>query len=179
MRLDGCVFGAPPEAFTGPSPLIAETRYFKAGLDTRDQRNPGRMVIHPRDHYSALTEWGAELWVEFGQFEAALERALKDSLDPDEPRKLINLECKMNLSDELRHTHWHMLPRYRNPLTIVDPETRESLTFRDEFYGRPYDFTAANYRRVSTSVLNLLIKAIQGKLDLSAVPEAALTPPAR
>ena len=90
------------------------------------------MSLQPLEH-KALS-WGiirksacilAEITIRKSQ-----ERALKEALDPSEPQKVINLECKMNLARaEGTHTHWHMLPRYRNPITLTDPETGEALIF--------------------------------------------------
>ena len=122
---------------------IARTRFFKAGLDARDQKTPGRLIIATHEHIAALQEWTEERWREFGRFERALERALKEALDPTEPRKLINLQCMMNLAGaEGTHTHWHMLPRYREPISLTDPDRGEVLVFTDSFFGRPYDSTA-------------------------------------
>ena len=115
----------------GPDPAgIARTRLFKARLDTRDQRTPGRLVISTHERIPALSEWTEDHWSEFGRFERSFERALKDALDPTEPRKLINLACYMNFAGaEGRHTHWHVLPCYRNPITLTDSETGEAMSF--------------------------------------------------
>ena len=149
---------------------IARTHLFKAILDWRDQRTPGRLIIATEEHIPALRDWTGDHWSEFGLFERSLERALHKGLDPTEPHKLINLECKMNLSSaDATHTHWHMLPRYRNPITLADPETGEKLTFEDSFYGRPYNFDQATYRPVSPALMARIIRSIQESLDLTGI----------
>lgn len=152
---------------------IAFTRFFQAFLDARDQKTPGRLIIITHERIPALREWPEEYWIEFGKFERALEIALKKAFDPAEPRKLINLECKMNLaSAEGTHTHWHMLPRYRNSIALTDPETEETLIFKDNFFGKPYDFDNRNYRKVSSALMTLIIKRIQENLDLRGIEGA-------
>ena len=159
--------------FEARATAIARTRFFHAFLDARDQKTPGRTVIATHEHIPALTEWTDTYWIEFGQFERSLERALKEALDPTEPQKVINLECKMNLARaEGTHTHWHMLPRYRNSITLTDPETGEALIFQDSFFGNPYDFDSKNYRKVSPALMTAIIKKIQEKLDLSGIDGA-------
>jgi diadenosine tetraphosphate (Ap4A) HIT family hydrolase len=159
--------------FEARATAVARTRFFYAFLDARDQRTPGRMVIVTHQHIPALTAWTDEYWIEFGQFERALERALKEALDPTEPQKLINLECKMNLARaEGTHTHWHMLPRYRNAITLTDPDTGEAVIFHDCFFGQPYDFNSKNYHTVSPALMSVIIKKIQEKLDLSGIAGA-------
>lgn len=154
---------------------IARTRFFHAFLDFRDQKAPGRLCVVTHEHISMLSEWPEEYWIEFGKFERSLEIALKEAFDPKESRKLVNLECKMNLArDEGTHTHWHMLPRYRNPIVLTDPETGEELVFEDIFFGKPYDFDYKNYRKVSPALMTEIIKKIQEKLDLSGIEGAKL-----
>jgi diadenosine tetraphosphate (Ap4A) HIT family hydrolase len=154
---------------------IARTRHFQAILWFGDQRLPGRTVISTHDHIPALRDWTAEHWLEFGQFESALERAINDALDPDEPRKLFNLECKMNRAGEAgTHTHWQMLPRYRHPITLQDPETGETLVFEDSGFGQPYDFSAQLNRRISAALMDEIIEAILERLDLRGIPGAEL-----
>ena len=68
--------------------------------------------------------------------------------------------------------HWYMLSRYRNAVTLTEPETGETLIFQDSFFGKPYDFDSKNYREVSESLLTAIIKKIQDKLDLSGIEGA-------
>ena len=159
--------------FESQTTAIARTRFFHAFLDSRDQKTPGRLFIVTHEHIPALREWPEEYWIEFGKFERSLEKALKEAFDPKEPRKLINLECKMNLARaEGTHTHWHILPRYQNAITLTDPETGEVLIFQDSFFGKPYDFDSRNYRKVSSALMTAIIKKIQEKLNLSGIEGA-------
>jgi diadenosine tetraphosphate (Ap4A) HIT family hydrolase len=172
MKVAGC---APCTPFETQRTPIACTRRFQAILWFGDQRLPGRTVISTHDHIPALRDWTAEHWLEFGRFEGALERAIKDALDPDEPRKLFNLECKMNRAgDAGTHTHWQMLPRYRSPITLTDPETSEALVFEDSRFGQPYDFDRQNDRQISHALMGAIVRAIHAKLDLSGIDGAQI-----
>lgn len=163
------------EPFEAKPLAIARSRHFKARLNGQDQRAPGRLIIATHAHIPALSEWTEEHWVEFGRFEGALERALKDALDPGEPNKLVNASCLMNLArEEGTHTHWHIVPRYRKPVTLTDPETGEALSFQDDFYGQPYSFDHSLYRRVSPALARSIIQGIQSKLDLDGIEGAEL-----
>ena len=155
---------------------VAKTRHFYAYLDARDQKTPGRLFIQPHDHIISFEFWSADLWMEFGVFLAALQEALHKGLDPHEPEKLINVECKMNnLSrDRIKHTQWQVLPRYRNPITLVDPETKVLLTFEDSSYGKPYNFEEDKYRAISYPLMIDIIRKIQEHLDIDRLPEGKL-----
>jgi len=149
---------------------IARTTRFKVVLDWRDQRTPGRLIIASEEHLAALRDWTPEHWAEFGQLERSLESALHTGLDPSEAHKLVNLACFMNgAAPDAKHTHWHMIPRYRNPIVLVDPESGESSTFEDSFYGQPYNFDRDSYRPVSPALMARIIRSIQEALDLTGI----------
>lgn len=154
---------------------IAESKNFYANLDPRDQRTPGRLFLQTKQHITSLTDWNDELWIEFGKLSKTLQQALHQGLDSQEKNKLINVTCLMNLArEEGTHTHWHFIPRYRNPITLKDPETEQELLFEDTMYGKPYDFDPINYRTISLPLQIIIIKKIQQQLDLSNLPNAKL-----
>lgn len=160
-------------SFENHPQAIAKTKHFKAVLDGRDQKTPGRLFLETQEHISSLTEWTDEMWVEFGKFSRALQLALKKAFNPDEPNKLVNVACLMNLArEEGTHTHWHLMPRYRNSITLIDPETNKPMTFTDEFYGKPYDFNPKNYRQLSPAFEKMIIQKILDNLDLSDIQGA-------
>ncbi len=75
---------------------------------------------------------------------------------------------------EGRHTHWHMLPRYRNPITLTDSETGEEISFQDDFFGQPYNFDREHYRQISPALMTTIIRALQEKLKLSGISDAQI-----
>lgn len=172
MTSQTCSLCVPFEA----KPLgIARTRHFKATLNSQDQRFPGRLIIATHAHIAALRDWTEEQWIEFGRFERALEKALREALDPNEPQKLVNASCLMNLArEEGTHTHWHVVPRYRKLITLTDPGTGEAVSFQDDLYGQPYSTDHLLYRQVSRALAKAIIQAIQGKLNLDGIQDAEL-----
>lgn len=155
---------------------IAKTRNFYAWLLQKDQRCPGRMVIQTHEHIEDLTEWTDELWQEFGRFNTALQQAVHKAFDHQEQRKLINLECKMNgayRKGHDPHTHWHLIPRYRNPIFLTDPDTKEQVQFCDEQFGESYGNKQCELP-VSKPMAFEIIKQIQEQLDLSKILDTEL-----
>lgn len=161
--------------FEKTATAYAKSKNFYINLDPRDQKIPGRSFINTIKHLKDTTYITSEMWSEFGALQKALIKALHKAFDPDEENKLVNIACLMNLArEEGTHVHFHVMPRYRKPVTIIDQETQEKMEFEDTFYGRPYEFNQAHYRKLSTSMMLTIMKMIQKHLDLSDVPSGEL-----
>jgi diadenosine tetraphosphate (Ap4A) HIT family hydrolase len=116
-------------------PVVFETEYWKV-MVAEDQCYLGYMIVsannRERPNLSALTQ---EEWVDFSEnvvkpLEAKIKRALG--------AELFNWSCLMNLAYRETppnpHVHWHVKPRYRNPVEF------NGETFVDEMFGSHYQF---------------------------------------
>lgn len=117
------------------NPIILETEHWKVILH-EDQRYLGRSIVSAknrnRPNLATLTD---EEWLDFSHnvvapFEAAVMSAFG--------AELFNWSCLMNLAYRNNppdpHVHWHVQPRYRNPVEFAEK------TYTDEAFGNHYLF---------------------------------------
>ncbi len=149
---------------------LVKSDLFYASMDPRDSRVP-RVFVQPHEHIASLADWREEHWQEFGKFEKMLELGLRKAFGAE----LVNVACLMNLAgEEGTHTHWHFIARLPEPITIIDPATKEEHELKDPCYGKPYDMNGKNYRPASDIMLKIIIKKIQSNLDLTILPGSQL-----
>lgn len=132
---------------------IWETDLWKIVLH-EDQRYLGRAIAsaknRDRPNLSTLTN---EEWLDLSEnvikpFEAAVRSAFG--------AELFNWSCLMNLAYQNSppdpHVHWHVKPRYRNPVQFA------GQTFTDEAFGEHYLF--GDPRNAREDVLRSIIQEI-------------------
>lgn len=104
--------------------------YWRALLNP-DQQNLGKSLVVLKADKDSLAELTEREWEEFGAIVKALERAISEEFQPTH----FNWQCLMNNaygSDarEEPHVHWHVTPRYAQPVRVGEQE------FIDENYPR-------------------------------------------
>lgn len=114
---------------TEPMELMDEA-YWKVLLNP-NQQNLGQSLIILKENKSSLAELGMDEWEEFGAIVKMLEEAITSEFNPTH----FNWQCLMNNAYEAEakegpHVHWHLSPRYSQPVTVADTK------FIDKNYPR-------------------------------------------
>ncbi len=131
--------------------LLAETEHWKIYL-ADEQNYPGRCIIPLKRHVSRLSELTREEWDDFHKVVCAVETALIAQLGSTN----LNWTCLMNggyaVEPSNPHVHFHLIPRYRNSITIGNQ------TFIDENFGDHYK--VGNSWRVNMDGRNELVSVL-------------------
>lgn len=134
-------------------PVIWQTDHWKVIIH-EDQQYLGRAIIsainRDRPNLSTLT---SEEWLDFSEnvvktFESAVRSAFG--------AELFNWSCLMNLAYQNNppdpHVHWHVKPRYRNPVEF------NGEIFTDEAFGKHY--ISGQPRNVDDDFMQLIAEEI-------------------
>ncbi len=103
---------------------IKTERYWKIGLHT-NQAYLGRSVIVLNRHLEDYFDTTEEEQKEFNNIAKNLRNVLKNTFGAE----MINYS---SLGNEVRHVHWHLIPRYSKPVVF------EGITFEDKRWGKNY-----------------------------------------
>lgn len=96
---------------------IIETEKWRVVLDP-NQQFLGKAFVTLLDHKSSLSDLDGDDWRDFEVLVGRLEPALKKAFQPSH----FNWSCLMNLaamSGQETHVHWHIHPRYAEPVEIA------------------------------------------------------------
>jgi diadenosine tetraphosphate (Ap4A) HIT family hydrolase len=116
---------------SGPQAItLLNGRYWKVLLNP-DQQNLGKCLVVLHNEKQSLADLTPHEWEEFGVIVKALEKAIAAEFSPTH----FNWQCLMNNSygsgaKEVAHVHWHVTPRYAQPVMVDEHE------FVDENYPR-------------------------------------------
>ena len=134
-------------------PVIYETKHWKVIIH-EDQQYLGRCIISAQDrNHPNLTSLTDEEWLDFSHnVVQPLENAIKKAFGAE----LFNWSCLMNLAYQNTppdpHVHWHVKPRYRNPVEFA------GITFEDEAFGKHY--TSGQPKNVDEPTMQLIADEI-------------------
>lgn len=127
---------------------VFETKYWKITVAPK-QPVLGRLFVTARHHRTSLSELTTEEWVDLQHVIKQSEQTLTKAFEPE----LFNWSCLMNdayqEAEPLPHVHWHVRPRYRQPVSFQGRE------FADPEFGRHYvrnrdeDHIASNELRLA------------------------------
>lgn len=112
---------------------LVEGGFWRATLRGKDQSLLGTTFITNKRHVESLGELTEQEWLEFAGINRDLETAFKHAFGA----QVINTSCLMNLAfkpgeDPRPHVHWHLKPRYANPVMIDGIEE----PFTDPMFGK-------------------------------------------
>lgn len=110
--------------------LLLETTYWEVFL-AEDQMYLGRLVIKTKEPRSSLPDITEEEQKDFFLLIKKLESFYKEVVGAT----MFNYSCLMNdayRDNETPHVHFHLRPRYKNPVTIL------GNTFMDPNFGEHY-----------------------------------------
>ena len=109
--------------------LIFETEHWLVLL-APDQRNLGTCIVALKRDEENLSGLKKTEWLEFVEIVPNLESALKKAF----PVTMFNWGCLLNSGyrndPQDSHLHWHLIPRYKKPVTL-----RKHL-FKDPCFGK-------------------------------------------
>ena len=112
--------------------IILETEYLKVRL-ADNQYHLGRCIIDLKQHISCLSELKKKEILDFLEIVKKLEKAIKKAFNAT----MFNYSCLMNNAYKLEtpnpHVHWHLHPRYKNPVKFED------IIFEDKEFAHHYD----------------------------------------
>lgn len=117
-----------------------------------DQQNLGKSLLVLKADKASLAELTEREWQEFGAIVKALEKAIAREFSPTH----FNWQCLMNNAYELDsseepHVHWHVTPRYEQPVEVGEEE------FIDENYPRtnkqPKFIDGALLRQIANKII--------------------------
>ena len=119
MSCEICPILSDPSSEELAARLIEGTHWI-ATLRSNDQALLGTSFITAKRHVEALSELTPDEQLEFFTIHNDLERAIKQAFGA----AVINTSCLMNHafrgSLPQPHVHWHLKPRYKNPVHIDD-----------------------------------------------------------
>jgi diadenosine tetraphosphate (Ap4A) HIT family hydrolase len=107
---------------------IKEYEHWRVGLHS-NQVYLGRSVVVLKRHEEDFFDTTQEEQKEFLEIGKQMRDALREAFDPD----LLNYST---LGNEVRHVHWHLVPRYERPVEF------DGMIFEDKMRGKnwtPYD----------------------------------------
>lgn len=111
---------------------LFETPHYKVSLYNQGQLYLGRQVVTMKARRSSLSEVTAEEWADFGRVVKKIEDVVKETFGAE----YFNWGCFINDAYKSENpepqVHWHVRPRYRNPVTFADIE------FVDEAFGSQF-----------------------------------------
>jgi len=133
--------------------LLAETEHWLIIL-APDQRNLGTCVVALKRDETELSGLKEGEWAELALVVKKLESAIRKSFHAT----MFNWGCLMNSSyledPPCPHLHWHLIPRYREPVEFRDK------TFDDPCFG----MSTMHDRRESMPIPDELKKDIKAKI---------------
>lgn len=129
------------------NPIIWESEHWKVIIH-EDQQYLGRAIVSAKNRERpTLTSLTTDEWLDFQNVVKDFEQAVRSAFGAE----LFNWACLLNLAFQNDppnpHVHWHVRPRYRQPVVFA------GLQFRDEDFGRHYDIKTC----VQTNDILLLI----------------------
>lgn len=95
---------------------ILESDYWRVVLDP-NQRFLGKLFVTLLEHKPTLSDLSLEQWDDLHSVMKKLEGAIKQAFQPSH----FNWSCLMNIAamnDQQTHVHWHLHPRYAEPITV-------------------------------------------------------------
>lgn len=108
---------------------LAESRYWLILL-APDQRNLGTCVVALKRDETSLSGLNDREWLDFSKIVQDLESALQTAF----PVTMFNWGCLLNSGYKKdppdAHLHWHLIPRYNNPVKFAD------YIFKDPCFGK-------------------------------------------
>jgi len=121
-----------------------------------NQADLGRCYVTLKEHKGDMAELTSEEWLEFADIAKTLEGAIRRAFGAD----LFNWSCLMNnafqVSPALPHVHWHLRPRYAQPVIF------EGTEFSDPLFGHHYNSGLS--KALNSKMMNKLHAAIQKEL---------------
>jgi diadenosine tetraphosphate (Ap4A) HIT family hydrolase len=135
--------------------LVTETKFWRV-IQADDQLYLGRCYINLKRHAKSLSDLTKEEWLDFLELIKKLEKAIKKAFGAD----LFNWTCMMNHAyrnnPPTPHVHWHLRPRYKNPVKILD------VLFEDKEFGSRYSHDKGP--ELTEKVRKEILKKIQSSL---------------
>ena len=113
--------------------VLLESDYWVVSL-AADQSWLGRSYITAKQHTSSLSDLSTEQWDDLHHVIQRYEHAVTSAFQAD----LFNWACLMNDAfkephhPQSPHVHFHVRPRYKNPVTL------SGIVFTDEEFGKHY-----------------------------------------
>lgn len=136
------------------TPLFETNKW--AILLAPNQADLGRCYVTLKEHKGDMAELTSEEWLEFVDIVKTLEGAIRKAFGAD----LFNWSCLMNnafqVSPALPHVHWHLRPRYAQPVIF------EGIEFKDLLFGHHYDSRLS--KELDRKMMNKIYAAIQKEL---------------
>lgn len=132
---------------------ILQTDKWRVVLDP-NQQFLGKSFVTLLEHKTTLSNLDKSDWSDFESLVKQLERALKATFKPNH----FNWSCLMNLaamSGQSTHVHWHMHPRYSNPVEVM------GHTFEDRQW---YPNKEKIDNVIEPEILNEIARRIQSNL---------------
>lgn len=124
-----CLFCQMPAA--DEACLLLTTDHWKLYLSF-DQFFLGRCIIPLKRHAGHLSDLSPAEWLELNRVITALEGAIRKAFGATH----FNWSCLMNAAyqepDPQPHVHWHVRPRYAQPVLF------DGISFSDSAFGRHY-----------------------------------------
>lgn len=118
----------PCEFMKAPTKQILVTDYWSVGVGN-DQPYLGRAFCTLKSHKGKLGELSKDEWDDLQAIFRDLEQRYKKVFGAD----VINVECNMNHAFKTEpfnpHIHWHIYPRYKNPVEVA------GVVFEDPLFG--------------------------------------------
>ena len=125
------------EYLKAPRNQILVTDFWSVGIDN-DQPYLGRAYCTLKQHIGILGELSKDEWDDLQAIFRDLEQRYKRVFGAD----VINVECNMNHAFKAEpfnpHIHWHIYPRYKNPVEVA------GVLFEDPLFGRHIDEDLVN-----------------------------------
>lgn len=112
-------------------PTVVDSDIWRVELNP-NQQHLGRTFVGLREHKSSISELVPEEVLELHRVMTTLEIGARAAFQPD----LFNWLCLMNNAkrdSQEPHVHWHMVPRYRQPIVF------DGHTFTDDAWPGQYN----------------------------------------
>lgn len=167
MKVPDCDVCNGPEIY-GELPEVVASDTWRVELNP-NQQHLGRTFVGLRDHKPSLSELTAEEMAELHRIIVALEMGARAAFSPD----LFNWMCLMNNAkrdDQQPHVHWHMVPRYSNPVKFGEH------TYTDSAWPRQYNTGTDGVYLPTYEEICEITQAIRDGIERSAEPQALVNP---
>lgn len=142
------------EYLKAPKNQILVTDFWSVGIGN-DQPYLGRAYCTLKKHVGKLGELNKNEWDDLQAIFRFLELKYKKVFGAD----VLNVECNMNYAFKAEpfnpHIHWHIYPRYKNPVEIA------GVVFEDLLFGSHIDEDLVNI------VEDRVVEEIVSKLKLA------------
>ena len=111
-----------------PSYTIYEDEIVKVFLDINPNTN-GHCLIIPKKHIVTIDEVDDELMLHILKVTKEMHKLLKDKLNIEG----LTICQNNNLGQEVKHLHFHLIPRYKHKDIIVTPNKEDIKNVEDIF----------------------------------------------